>query len=191
MKSKKGIKKLLMALALVLCVAAFVPATASVQAEAKTKKVTANKNYKKAPALKKGITYKIKAITYKTKQYYTEGTYVKFTAPATGTYKITINNITSVPKAKDGKDILYGHFYISKLYSPKYLYTEKVKTQGGKAYSLPTTTKYCYKKTKISSYTSLPSRYAKIKLKKGETIYMKHIFSNDSKKCTYNLKITK
>ena len=41
MKSTKGIKKLLMALALVLCVAAFVPATASVQAEAKTKKVTA------------------------------------------------------------------------------------------------------------------------------------------------------
>ena len=38
MKSTKGIKKLLMALALVLCVAAFVPATASVQAEAKTKK---------------------------------------------------------------------------------------------------------------------------------------------------------
>lgn len=59
MKSKKGIKKLLMALALVLCVAAFVPATASVQAEAKTKKVTANKNYKKASALKLGITYKV------------------------------------------------------------------------------------------------------------------------------------
>ena len=38
MKSTKGIKKILMALALVLCVAAFVPATASVQAEAKTKK---------------------------------------------------------------------------------------------------------------------------------------------------------
>ena len=36
MKSTKGIKKLLMALALVLCVAAFVPATASVQAEAKS-----------------------------------------------------------------------------------------------------------------------------------------------------------
>ena len=56
MKSTKGIKKLLMALALVLCVAAFVPATASVQAEAKTKKVTANRNYTKAPALKFGIT---------------------------------------------------------------------------------------------------------------------------------------
>ena len=55
MKSTKGIKKLLMALALVLCVAAFVPATASVQAEAKTKKVTANRNYKKAPALKFAI----------------------------------------------------------------------------------------------------------------------------------------
>ena len=48
MKSKKGIKKLLMALALVLCVAAFVPATASVQAEAKTKKVTANEKLQKS-----------------------------------------------------------------------------------------------------------------------------------------------
>ena len=45
MKSKKGIKKLLMALALVLCVAAFVPATAGVQAEAKTKKVYSSEEW--------------------------------------------------------------------------------------------------------------------------------------------------
>ena len=47
MKSTKGIKKLLMALALVLCVAAFVPATASVQAEAKTKKLQQTETTKK------------------------------------------------------------------------------------------------------------------------------------------------
>lgn len=47
MKSTKGIKKLLMALALVLCVAAFVPATASVQAEAKQKKLQQTETTKK------------------------------------------------------------------------------------------------------------------------------------------------
>lgn len=188
MKSTKGIKKLLMALALVLCVAAFVPATASVQAEAKTKTVTANKNYKKAPALKKGVTYKVK-VNSKSK------TYLKFTAPASGTYKVTISNIASAPKVKDGHDILYGGLYLRKKseYS-NYLFTQKIKTKGGSEYILNTTTQYCYSlsgKKKVTAYTSLPSRYGKIKLKKGETIYLEYMFSNKSKKCTYNLKITK
>ena len=89
MKSTKGIKKILMALALVLCVAAFVPATASVQAEAKQKSYSKQK-LQKAPALKFGITYKV---TEKVNH-----SMVKFTAPKNGTYKVTISNIATFPR---------------------------------------------------------------------------------------------
>ena len=190
MKSKKGIKKLLMALALVLCVAAFVPATASVQAEAKTKSIKANtnyeKNYKKSPAVKLGVTYKVSSKKNRSA--------VKFTAPKAGTYKVTISNVASAPKAKDGVDIMHCNAYINKpAYSGRYLFPERVITQGGKSSVLWITTNYCYnkyykgKKVKTSSY--LASRYGKIKLKKGETIYIS--FSCTSKKNTYNLKVTK
>ena len=185
MKSKKGIKKLLMALALVLCVAAFVPATASVQAEAKTKKVTANKNYKKAPALKLGITYKV---TEKVNH-----SMVKFTAPKNGTYKVTISNIATFPKVKGRTDHNLGNLYIRKLYNGKYPMSQTVKTQGGRYSCLFTATKDSYndyeKGRKVTTGTYLASRYGKIKLKKGETIYMEYFYTGG--KCTYTMKVTK
>lgn len=185
MKSTKGIKKLLMALALVLCVAAFVPATASVQAEAKTKTVTANKNYKKASSLKKGITYKV---TMKKNH-----SIVKFTAPASGTYKVTISNVATLPKVKNGSDHNLGNLYIKKMAYGKYLSSQNVKTQGGKYSCLFTATKDSYNRfyagKKVTTGTYLASRYGKINLKKGETIYMDYFYTGS--KCTYNLKITK
>lgn len=185
MKRTKGIKKLLMALALVLCVAAFVPATASVQAEAKTKNVTSNKNYKKAPALKLGTTYKV---TEKVNH-----SMVKFTAPKNGTYKVTISNIASYPKVKSGEDHDLGNLYIRKMEYGKYLYSQTVKTQGGKYSCLFTATKDSYnrfyKGQKVTTGTYLASRYGKISLKKGETIYMDYFYTGG--KCTYTMKITK
>ena len=186
-KSKKGIKKLLMALALVLCVAAFVPATASVQAEAKTKKVTANKNYKKAPALKLGITYKVNS---------KNNTLVKFKAPKTGTYKVTISNIATYPKVKGRADHNLGNLYIRKPSSyGSYLMSQTVKTQGGKYRCLFTATKDSYndfyKGRKVTTGTYLASRYGKIKLKKGETIYMDYFYTGKGGKCTYTMKVTK
>ena len=187
MKSKKGIKKLLMALALVLCVAAFVPATASVQAEAKTKKVTANKNYKKAPALKLGITYKVNS---------KNNTLVKFKAPKTGTYKVTISNIATYPKVKGRADHNLGNLYIRKPSSyGSYLMSQTVKTQGGKYRCLFTATKDSYndfyKGRKVTTDTYLASRYGKIKLKKGETIYMDYSYTGKGGKCTYTMKVTR
>ena len=187
MKSKKGIKKLLMALALVLCVAAFVPATAGVQAEAKTKKVTANKNYKKAPALKLGITYKVNS---------RNNMLVKFTAPKTGTYKVTISNIATSPKVKGRADHNLGNLYIRKPSSyGSYLMSQTVKTQGGKYRCLFTATKDSYndfyKGRKVKTGTYLASRYGKIKLKKGETIYMDYSYTGKGGKCTYTMKVTR
>ena len=187
MKSKKGIKKLLMALALVLCVAAFVPATASVQAEAKTKKVTANKNYKKAPALKLGTTYKVNS---------RNNMLVKFTAPKTGTYKVTISNIATYPKVKGRADHNLGNLYIRKPSSyGSYLMSQTVKTQGGRCSYLSTATKDSYndfyKGRKVTTDTYLASRYGKIKLKKGETIYMDYSYTGKGGKCTYTMKVTK
>lgn len=187
MKSTKGIKKLLMALALVLCVAAFVPATASVQAEAKTKTVTANKKQKKAPALKLGTTYKVNS---------KNNTLVKFTAPKTGTYKVTISNIATSPKVKGRADHELGNLYIRKPSSyGSYLMSQTVKTQGRKYSCLFTATKDSYndfyKGKKVKTSTYLASRYGKINLKKGETIYMEYFYTGKGGKCTYNLKITK
>ena len=187
MKSKKGIKKLLMALALVLCVAAFVPATAGVQAEAKTKKVTANKNYKKAPALKLGITYKVNS---------KNNTLVKFTAPKNGTYKVTISNIATFPKVKGRTDHNLGSLYIRKPSSyGSYPMSQTVKTQGGRCSYLSTATKDSYndfyKGRKVTTDTYLASRYGKIKLKKGETIYMDYSYTGKGGKCTYTMKVTK
>ena len=188
MKSTKGIKKILMALALVLCVAAFVPATASVQAEANTKKVTANRNYKKAPALKFGITYKV---TEKVNH-----SMVKFTAPRNGTYKVTISNIATLPKVKGRTDHNLGNLYIRKpYYNGKYLMSQTVKTQGGRYSCLFTATKdsynHFYKGQKVKTGTYLASRYGKIKLKKGETIYMDYFYTGKGGKCTYTMKVTK
>ena len=187
MKSTKGIKKLLMALALVLCVAAFVPATASVQAEAKTKTVTANKKQKKAPALKLGKTYKVNS---------KNNTLVKFTAPKTGTYKVTISNIATSPKVKSGADYELGNLFIQKKSSSgRYLISQTVKTQGGKYSNLKMATKdsynHNYKGKKVTVNTYLASRYGKIKLEKGETIYMEYYYTGIGGKCTYTMKVTK
>ena len=187
MKSKKGIKKLLMALALVLCVAVFVPATASVQAEAKTKTVTANKKQKKAPALKLGTTYKVNS---------RNNMLVKFTAPKTGTYKVTISKIATSPKVKGRADHNLGNLYIRKPSSyGSYLMSQTVKTQGGKYRCLFTATKDSYndfyKGRKVTTDTYLASRYGKIKLKKGETIYMDYFYTGKGGKCTYTMKVTK
>lgn len=151
----------------------------SVQA-ASAKKVNAVTNYKKAPALKVGMN----KVTAKKND-----SYVKFTAKKTGTYTFTISNIATI-KPND-PDMNLGNLYIKKM-QYNYLSSQKVKTNGGSNSCLFTATKYSYehyhktKKPKTSSY--LATRYGKIKLNAGETVYLQYYYTG--KKCTYNLKVS-
>lgn len=172
---KTSIRKITKMLLLFVMLAAMaLPAQAA-------KKVSANPNYKKAPQVKMGTT---KVVAKK------NDSYVKFKAPAAGTYKITISNISSLEKK--GSDINLGNFYIGKSNSYGVI-SETVKTQGGKNNCLFTATKYSYdhfyKNKPVTSNLYLASRYGQIKLKAGEDIYMQYYFTGKS--CTYTLKIQK
>ena len=157
-------------------------------AEAAGKKVTTSaddyKRWKKAPAVKKGTT----TVTMKVDN----GT-VKFVAPKTKTYKITVSNFVC-PKDKNCE--LNGYFKIRKLidlddYS--FLDTMKVVTEGGK-----NTTLWVANAAFLKDYdegSSVPkkmhimtSRTATVKLKKGQVIYISGSFSK-TKNVSYKLKI--
>ncbi len=189
MKRNNFIKRALVALTFALAVAVLTPAAGSVDAQAATKK-TANKNYKKAPAIKVNKTYKI---TSKTKG---GNTYVKFTAPKSANYVFTIYDVKNYkPSAGyDGRDL--SNFYIRKKSSySNYLSLQYVKTQGGKATCLFMATpqwysKYPVKKPTINSY--LKKRTATLKLNKGETVYVNmYGFTGTNSQCTYMLKVKK
>ena len=73
--------------------------------------------------------------------------------------------------------------------------SQTVKTQGGRYSCLFTATKDSYndyvKGKKVTTDSYLASRYGKIKLKKGETIYMDYSYTGKGGKCTYTMKVTK
>lgn len=156
-------------------------------AEAAGKKVTTSiarfkGNWKKAPAVKTGKT----TVTMKVG----DGM-VKFVAPKTKTYKITVSNYVDL---KDKKGRLNGHFNICEVKgNPKsqYLSSMQFKTQGGKADTLKAANKIWIgdrKEKKVTSYSYLPSRTATVKLKKGQPIYIYGWFVQ-SEKVRYTLTI--
>ena len=75
----------------------------------------------------------------------------------------------------------------------------QVKTQGGKTYSLYLATSASYKdyykaaqKGKdVTTTMELASRYAQLKLAKGQTILMDYYHTGNKGKCSYTLTITK
>ncbi|MGN0484344.1 MAG: hypothetical protein ACI4HI_12415 [Lachnospiraceae bacterium] len=182
---KRTWKQLCIALAVVLAAAFFGSVAAPTVVEAKTYSVSANTNYKKAPALKLKRVYLVKA-----KKNYG---ITKFTAPSNGKYAVKISNIHTIGVQKNTiNDSHLGNFRIKKLRN-NYLWPQDVKTKGGKTSCVNMATSYFYKnyttKGKVTTYTDLPSREAVISLKKGETIYCDLFYTG--KKCTYNLQIKK
>ena len=161
--------------------AALIFSVSPISAQAAAKKVSATTNYKKAPKLKTG-TNKVTARK--------NNSYVKFTAPKNGTYTFTISNIATI----NGKypDTNLGNLYIEKQ-NGSYLSTQTVKTNGGKSSVLWTATKESYerfhKTKKPTSSTYLATRYGKLKLKKGETVYLEYYYTGG--KCTYTLTVKK
>ena len=186
MKSE-SIKKIVSML-LVLAVAASIAFTdvASIEVQAATKKVSTSATdakLKKIPSVKKGTTL----VTMKKMH-----TYVKFKATKTKTYTFTISNIYD-PVNKKGA--VNGYFTIRKPYSATSSYLDRmdVKTKGGKADSLQIANKYFLTNWSNSGKTVdkyFTSRYAKVKLTKGQTVYIEGFCAGVKKgKVSYTLKI--
>lgn len=112
---------------------------------------------KKATVVKKGTTkLKVKP----------NGGYVMFKAPKTKTYKLTLSNLTS-------KNPIYSAFAEVLKPQDKSILMTDVKTQGGRSNVLWLADKANVAKDKKDPISSrLASRYAKIKLKKGERVFL-------------------
>lgn len=180
-------------LLVMILTAAVIFAVPAVPAQAKPASVDAAGKAKKAPELEAKKTY----VVTQSKNY----CYVKFTAPKEGTYRITVSDIKTTNGSSP--DYQLGLFYV-RVYKKSATtesrpYSLQVKTQGGKAYSLYMATSASYKdyvkKTlkgkDPKTTTSLSSRYAQLKLKKGQSILMNYYHTGKKGKCSYQIRIEK
>ncbi len=189
MKKNNFIKNALVALSFAVAVAVMIPAAGSVEAQA-AKTVTAQKNWKKAKAVKTGTTVvNIKAANC-------QESYVKFKAPKAGTYKITFSNLKTKGVSKE--DFRIGFFTIAKKAGSGLTHAE-FNSNAGKTNAVMFASKYAMttstikdhnkKEAKRMRYSATP--YAKIKLKKGEIIYITMFSLPDKQACSYTVKIKK
>ena len=145
-----------------------------VEVQAATKKVTTKaqneKQFKKAPAVKKGTTVVSLSGGYGL---------VKFTATKTKTYTFTFKGVKD---KKSSKYDAYGSFSMSKVSGKKFK-DLKVTTNGGKTDIITVVNKVANKGYNPEEDDlidrRLTSRYAKIKLKKGETVAIFALISSN------------
>ena len=179
----KKAKKLLCALLIVLTAVTMLSGPFQVPVQA-ARTVTANKNPNKAVNIKKKGTYRVLSKTKMNKD-----DYIRFTAPKKGKYTLTFSDFRKL-KGYTPSERHLGSVYIYK--NTKYGRSmQRVKTNGGKSYTLSICSKAWYntytKGRKIKAASDLHPRYAKISLKKGETIYIKTFWTGG--KHSYSLKI--
>ena len=121
---------------------------------------------------KKAITVKKGTTTVKLSK---KGTgYLKFKATATKTYSFKLSGL----KSGNGR-YSCGYFYVMRKYGTagQYIGQEKLKTYGGKNSALYVATKNStYSTKKLYQYRT--SRTGKIKLNKGEMVYLYFSFSS-------------
>jgi len=162
---KRGWMAVLMMLVVCFACTAFRP----VSAQAKTVVVKTTQYTSKVGRVNK----RAKAVKRGTTTLKTSGGFVKFTAPKTKVYTFTFSNVATVG-ADPAKDINNGHAYLETV-RHNYLSSNQVKTNGGKAYSLYMCTPYSWSlgSTQTVSYTtSIPQRFGRLKLNKGQTVYI-------------------
>lgn len=162
-KMMKGIKKTV-ALFLTLIM---VLALASVPAFAKTKTIKMKgAAFTTRSAEIARSAKKVKKGSYILKTNKKKGGFLKFTATSTKTYTFTISHYSTKKYYCNG----YWYIMTQAPNNPDYYYSTKVKTQGGTNSSLYICSKSNTYGKKV--YRFLKSRYGKIKLKKGQTIYI-------------------
>ena len=176
---KKFFKKsLLMTLVTVLLIGTFaISADAVMKRTVKYQKYNASTSSikKKAVTVKKGTTN----LTI------TKGEgWIKFKAPSTKTYSFTFSNL----KTKNDGVIAYVDFKKQDKYDKNWLTYVKVATKGGKTDALWLKSKDFSESTTKLIYRPLNSRTGKVKLKKGEILYM-YYSGREGKKNTAKLVI--
>lgn len=182
MKKNNFIKRALVALTLAVAVAVMVPAAGSVEAQAAAKKITGNKNWKKAPSVKVGTT----TVTSKKAKTNT-AKWVKFTATKKGTYKFTVSSFNPADQINCGTFTFYTN-------PAKYETLRNLKTEGGRTDRFYIASKKFMqhykpgKTAKKDRYRS--SRTVTINMTKGQTVYMR-LYYTTANKYTYSLKIKK
>lgn len=179
-------KRILMSLLSFILVLGFVSSGADAASKVKTVKTSVTdsmsekKILKKAPSVKKGTTL-VKSSKSKT-------VYVKFTAPKTKTYTFTFT-----PDFSDKQTDTYvlGYFQICSVTFNR-LHTLNLKTSGGKYIALNCANEKYAKLTKDSTPKSqryLTSRSTKIKLKKGESVYISRYFEKNAEAEAVNFEL--
>ena len=175
----KKIKKLLCALLVMLTAVTMLSEPFQVEVQA-ARTVNANKNWKKAPTIKKKGTYNIN-------DKKNEG-FVRFKAPNSGTYILTVYNMRDWGKSSAASKNI--GFYCVYKKAGNYYNMQKLTTNYGKSYDFKICSKYWSRNASIvkkSTSGYLYSRYAKVKLKKGETILIRSYWTGG--KHQYTLKI--
>ncbi|WP_029323769.1 hypothetical protein [Butyrivibrio sp. AE3004] len=181
-KKISSIVKRFLAVALVAAIAFSNPI--SVEAKTKSKTLKSVKSFETTtsiidanatPVSKGNYKFKLKKIGYDGRAY------IKFTAPATKTYKFTLNNLRS----NNGK-YACGFYYIMKTdpNHPEICSQTDVQTKGGNRHDLF----FASKKTKDKQF--ITKRTASVPLTQGETIYVHFNASGIlSKYVTFNFSI--
>ena len=146
-----------------------------ISTEAAAKKVTAVKDYKKAPEIQKG-SYKV--------TFGTAESYVRFTASKDGTYTFAVSDIKTTNAKKDdtGLGNLTADFLINQG-KRKAMYPQQLTLENNKKnYALYVIAKEKYKNNlkTITPNSFLPSREGKLQLKKGQTVYLKFSYASDA-----------
>lgn len=112
-----------------------------------------------AKTVKKG-TYLVKPAKNR------KGGFMRFVAPATKQYTFTFSHYATNKSYCNG----YAYIMVRSSYSADYYTIAKVKTQGGKTTSLYLNNRSNTTGKLVSRFIS--SRYGKIKLTKGQTVYI-------------------
>ena len=187
MNQRNGRSRLTRLISSLLLAALLAVTVSPLQGEAKT--VTARYNtYQKAARVGTGST---------TIKQAANNAYVRFVAPRTKVYTVTISNIRGYNGSSN--IIGLGNFYPRRWKGSgryKYLSGSRYATNGGHTSStgcLYTATNYSYNKfyrnKRVTPNLYLAKRYAKIKLRKGQSLYMNYFFTANKGKCCYTLTI--
>ena len=131
--------------------------------------------HKKAVTIKKGTT----KLTYKAGVGY-----VKFKAKKTKTYSFTVSSV----KSKKFSSATYVSFYTKSAYKSKSLASKKVSTKGGKNNTLWLSCNGYSHSGKLI-YRPLATRTGKVKLKKGQWIYL-YLGNESGGKTTLTMKVS-
>lgn len=178
---KRSRSKIFLLMLVVLVGTVFLASVSSVQA---AQTVTTNKSWQKAKVIKKKGTYNINSKV--------KSGYIRFTAPKTATYTISVYNIRNWGKNSSESDLV-GQFWVNKE-SKRGGFVEplKLKTNYGQSQVFPLASKLVVNRWgnagRNTTGKCLYSRYAKVKLKKGETVYIQTDMAANKYQCT--LKIT-